>query len=130
MNIQRRFSKSELQSFEFLVEHFPNLASWLQPPNPIVSKILITKVNGEEVKIYLYSSHYEFAISAFSGNSVNPAGYLGCVRTERFPDDQTAGLKNRTILSDGKYVRQTWDRILQDILGSVLSPIDLRNGPH
>ena len=78
-------------------------------------KFLWKDLGEKRVRVYIYTDNHFYAIDATSD-------YLGCVASSRKPrpgEDWTRG----SDLSDGKLNKETWHRILADIVGYELKSI-------
>lgn len=80
----------------------------------------------EQIRVRIYTRTNSYAISAVEKN--DGPGYLGCISKNRMPragEDQHRG----NDLSDGPLSRETWDKILRDIVAYELVEVHGRGLP-
>ena len=108
-----------------VLQEFPELAQWIKSIcryNKVEDFVQVDY--KEKLRLTIYTKEHEYHISARlpkveklgKGDMLSVDGYLGCIAKTRKPragEDWTRG----NDLADGKYCKETWDRIVHDILG-------------
>ena len=115
----------ERTALEVLREDFPELAQWIKPLcrfNKDFEDFIEADYKEKKLYLKIYTKEHKYNISARldvgklgNGEMLAIDGYLGCIGTVRKPragEDWTRG----NDLADGSYSKETWDRIVRDIL--------------
>lgn len=98
-------------TFDWLTQTAPELAAWLREMSTYLVAEAICEISqiGETICVNLYSETNIYHLNCRPGER----GFLGLTFSRR-----TDGAGND--LADGPYTRNTWDRIIRDILSCEL----------
>jgi hypothetical protein len=116
-----------LIKYSDLKESLPELADWLKIISRYgnvdsVSQIFKDKKIPDRYFMYLFTDEHSYHISAYAPSNGNPRGYLGCIsscRKTRVGENWHRG----SDLADGPYSKETFFRIIGDIVSFELKTI-------
>lgn len=116
-----------MQTFEDLDREMQRLFRYVSADKALEDRgVDGDSVNGVTARRFrLYTDHHAYSIRAQVPTTADERGYLGCTVSRRKPragEDWTRG----SDLADGPFSMQTWTRILSDIIGYELVPLDRR----
>jgi len=108
--------------FNVIKAEFPEFYNWLSRISRwsnIEDFVIPDYKNGVRVRIYTKENCYSISVKMPRPNDDesqnNNYGYLGCIVWSRKPIAGEDWSRGRD-LADGKYCKETWDRILNDIV--------------
>jgi hypothetical protein len=133
-DVKKRFEERynghfKLIKFEEFLNIAPQFALWLKSVvryGNVDSQILIlwNLDEPERFRCLLYTNDHQYSITGYEGTEKNPKGYLGCTASTRKPrpgEDWNRG----NDLPDGKYSKETFDKIIRGIVAYELKTIQL-----
>lgn len=120
----------EIISVNSLADEYSELKSWLEEMRRInIEDYMIVRRENDMIRIRFYTDSHQYAIVARLPNrggdkyrGPDDKGYLGCYASCRKPragENWTRG----NDLADGPYTRETWQRVMSDILAYELVKI-------
>lgn len=104
--------------FNIIRAEYPELLEWLKSISRYckIENFIIPDYKGTKgVRINFYTKDHRYHIVAINPISDNKDSYLGCTAQTRKPragEDWNRG----SDLADGSYSKETWQRIVNDIL--------------
>lgn len=110
-----------MQSFEWLELQYPDLAGWITETSSYLTAEAISEIKdyGDGVLVNLFTDQRIYHINATGG----PNGYLGLQHSVRVTG---AG----SDWTDGTYSKETWHKIVCDMLSCELISLDRRDNPN
>ncbi len=118
------FPNYKKQDCKWLEEFYPELYKWLKEMTCLlrIESLADIKNYGEGIRITLYTDLHEFYITA-NRSTTEGGGYLSLIFSMR-------GTGAGNDLHNGSYSKATFDRIMLDIVGTVLISLERRNNPN
>ncbi|MEM8519481.1 hypothetical protein [Janthinobacterium sp. CAN_S7] len=112
--------KFEMQSFDWLKKSYPDLSEWIGETSSYLTAEALCEIKdlGDGVLVNFFTDRHIFHINATSGDD----GYLAmqhAVRATGAGNDWT----------DGPYSKETWDKIIRDMLSCELISLKRRDNP-
>lgn len=116
--VKKDSNSTTVQSFAWLEQEYPDLAGWIRETSAYLAAEVICEIKdyGESVVVNLFTSQRVFHVAAISGED----GYLGLQHSLR-----STGAGNDW--TDGRYSKETWDKIVRDMLSCELIPLERRD---
>jgi len=110
-------TKTQITPLGVLRENMPELAEWIKSIcryNAKFEDFIVADYKESRLSLSFYTKNYKYSLSARLPNP-DDNGYLGAMVDTRKPragEDWNRG----NDLADGKYCKETWDRIVADIV--------------
>ena len=119
--------KAHLINNEELKKSLPELAEWLKIISRYgnvdsVCQIFRDKRDQERYFLYIFTDEHSYHISAYAPSEKRPKGYLGCIANCRKPRVGETWHRGSD-LSDGSYSKETFIKIIGDIVSYELKTI-------
>jgi hypothetical protein len=123
-------NKAELINYEELKKYLPELAEWMKIISRYgnvdsVSQIFRDKKDPERTFLLIFTEEHSYHISAYAPTEKRPKGYLGCITSCRKPRVGETWTRGND-LADGPYNKETFIKIIGDIVSYELKTIQFR----
>ena len=106
-----------------LPDEYNDLKVWADKMKYGSDRILVI-IKKSRIVLKLYTQKTEISISAVAPNKNKPNGYLGGIASSRTPRVGETWCRGND-LADGDYSKETWNKIMYDIIGWELEPLEI-----
>ncbi|MEM8519040.1 hypothetical protein [Janthinobacterium sp. CAN_S7] len=117
---EKGLRKFVMRTFNWLKQNYPDLAEWISDTSSYLSAEALCEIKdyGDGVLVNLFTDQRIYHINATSGTD----GYLSLQHSLR-----VSGAGNDW--TDGPYSKETWHKIVCDMLSCELISLDRRDNP-